>query len=231
MASLYIKEIQTVQPQGPYFLGGYCMGGTVALEMAQQLHKQGQEVALLALLETYNYSNVRDRSILDKIYFYAQKIEFHWRNFLLLNPREKLMFIREKAKVAKDRRRVWLGLISSRLGHRFHLDKGQNSYLCDLWETNDRAVDNYIPELYPGRITQFRPIKEYARYTGPDPGWDRLAAGGVEIHTLPVYPAGMLVEPFVRILAEKLKASIHNALDSGASNEQDSSSSASGTCD
>ena len=41
----YIKEIQTIQPNGPYFLGGYCMGGTVALEMAQQLYAQGQKVA------------------------------------------------------------------------------------------------------------------------------------------------------------------------------------------
>src|SRR5207245_6313728 len=54
MAARYIKEIQVIQPAGPYFLAGYCMGGTIAFEMAQQLRWQGQRVDLLALLDTYN---------------------------------------------------------------------------------------------------------------------------------------------------------------------------------
>ncbi len=48
-------------------------------------------------------------------------------------------------------------------------------------------------------------------------GWDHLAAGGVETHILPVYPAGMLVEPFVEQLAETLKGCIHQALSQTAS--------------
>src|SRR5712692_5008964 len=42
-AALYLEEIRRLQPEGPYFLGGHSMGGTVALEVAQQLHAQGQE--------------------------------------------------------------------------------------------------------------------------------------------------------------------------------------------
>ncbi|HAJ64533.1 MAG TPA: non-ribosomal peptide synthetase, partial [Cyanobacteria bacterium UBA8543] len=53
MAAYYIKEIRTLQPEGPYFLAGYSFGGLVAFEMAQQLHAQGQKVALLALCDTY----------------------------------------------------------------------------------------------------------------------------------------------------------------------------------
>ncbi len=51
MAAYYIQEIQTVQPEGPYLLGGRCLGGIVALEMAQQLLAQGQQVLLLVLVE------------------------------------------------------------------------------------------------------------------------------------------------------------------------------------
>jgi thioesterase domain-containing protein len=50
MAAHYIEEIKSVQPQGPYLLGGRCFGSTVAFEMAQQLCTQGEEVALLAIL-------------------------------------------------------------------------------------------------------------------------------------------------------------------------------------
>ena len=46
----YLREIPTIEPKAPYFLGGYCFGGIVAFEIAQQLKKEGEVVALLALL-------------------------------------------------------------------------------------------------------------------------------------------------------------------------------------
>src|SRR5436309_4041189 len=49
MASHYLDEIRTVQPRGPYRIGGYCLGAIVAFEMAQQLRARGEEVELLAL--------------------------------------------------------------------------------------------------------------------------------------------------------------------------------------
>src|SRR5205823_2243155 len=49
----YVAALQAVQPVGPYLLGGWSFGGVVAFEMAQQLHAQGQTVALLALLDSW----------------------------------------------------------------------------------------------------------------------------------------------------------------------------------
>ena len=51
IAAHYLREIYSVQPKGPYFLGGYSFGGTVALEMATQIVRQGEEVSLLVLLD------------------------------------------------------------------------------------------------------------------------------------------------------------------------------------
>src|SRR5262249_30812166 len=53
MATHYIKEILTVQPNGPYFLLGASFGGLVVYEMAQQLIAMGEKVALLVLFDTY----------------------------------------------------------------------------------------------------------------------------------------------------------------------------------
>lgn len=53
IATDYIQEIRQVQPQGPYLLSGLSNGGNIALEMAQQLQLQGQEVALLAMFDTF----------------------------------------------------------------------------------------------------------------------------------------------------------------------------------
>jgi thioesterase domain-containing protein len=52
MAAAYIAEIRHTQPTGPYHVGGHCFGGTVALDIATQLRKQGERVALLVLLDT-----------------------------------------------------------------------------------------------------------------------------------------------------------------------------------
>jgi len=52
MAAYYIDALRTVQPEGPYYLGGHSLGGWVAFEMAQQLQRQGQSVALVAILDT-----------------------------------------------------------------------------------------------------------------------------------------------------------------------------------
>ena len=54
MATGYVQDIRSVQPQGPYRLCGFCFGGLVAYEMAQQLHAHGDEVTFLAMLDTYS---------------------------------------------------------------------------------------------------------------------------------------------------------------------------------
>lgn len=51
LAARLIKEMRRVQPSGPYLLGGHCFPGMVALEMAQQLSGQGEDIALLCLVD------------------------------------------------------------------------------------------------------------------------------------------------------------------------------------
>ncbi len=51
MASYYIEAIRSMKPHGPYVLGGHSFGSHVALEMAQQLLRQGEKVALLAVFD------------------------------------------------------------------------------------------------------------------------------------------------------------------------------------
>ncbi|MEL6470610.1 MAG: amino acid adenylation domain-containing protein [Cyanobacteria bacterium J06623_4] len=52
MATFYISQIKTLQPQGPYYFAGLSTGGLIAWEMAQQLTRAGESVALLALFDT-----------------------------------------------------------------------------------------------------------------------------------------------------------------------------------
>ena len=210
MASRYLKEVQSVQPEGPYYFGGYCMGGTVALEMAKRIQAQGHDVNLLAFFETYNWVNMPRSSTTDKIYYIIQKLEFHFRNFLLLDLQGKWKFINEKAKVAKSRSGMWYETFVTKLGRDVQKSNGRFVPLAEIWDINERAPFNYTPGVYPGQITFFQPIKEYAQHKHPGLDWEDVAEGGVDTRIVPAYPAGMMVEPFVEQLGVELKECIRS---------------------
>jgi acetoacetyl-CoA synthetase len=53
LAQFYLNAIKEIQPHGPYYLVGYSLGGLVTLEMAQRLRQDGEQIAMLAMLESY----------------------------------------------------------------------------------------------------------------------------------------------------------------------------------
>lgn len=212
MASRYLKEIRAAQPSGPYLLGGYCLGAVVALEMAQQLRKQGEDVPLVALLETYNYFNIGRMSPLANARHYSEKVYFHLRNLLLLGAQQKLTFLKEKGKVARGRTRVWLGGPISYVHQKFKWEKTEASFLSDIWKVNDRAAMEYEPRPYAGRAALFLAAKEYAHHLRPGVDISPMITGEYETYRLPVYPAGMMVDPFVQMLGDRLRECITSAL-------------------
>ena len=184
MAARYIKEIQVIQPDGPYFLAGYCTGGTIAFEMAQQLSGQGQRVDLLAVLDTYNWRMMK-RTFLHDLYFNIQKLWFSCHHFFSTHSRNKL----------------------NSLQARFH----ELSNESRLSECNRRAACAYVPKEYSGQMLHVRPVRQYARYNRPEMAWDALVTGGLEVFCVPSYPAQLVEEPFVRDLAIKLRACINES--------------------
>lgn len=64
MATAYIKEIKSFQPEGPYLIGGECVGGIIAYEMARQLLEQGEQISHLILMDTFKptlYFSLKER--------------------------------------------------------------------------------------------------------------------------------------------------------------------------
>lgn len=212
MAALYVKEIRGVQPNGPYFLGGYCGGGTIAYEVAQQLQTSGERVALLALFDTMNWSKLVSPAVFARLYHVIQKLRFHAGNFALLDAPGKSAFLREKLNSVHSRIPVWKGTALSWFGFDARDGRAEARLLARIWHCNDRACGKYVPEPYDGLVTDFRPTKQYRMYSRPNLKWSQLAKEGEGVIILPVYPAGMLVEPFVRELAAQLRRSIDNAM-------------------
>jgi hypothetical protein len=107
---------------------------------------------------------------------------------------------------------VWHGMLLAKFGKDPNGAVSTSLILGRIWRTNDQACWRYVPKPYAGAITDFRPAKQYRIFDKPDLKWDRLAQGGQEVIVLPVYPASMLHEPFVKHLAASLTKSIDRAI-------------------
>ncbi len=164
MAAEHLDEIRKVQPRGPYFISGSCVGGVVAFELAQQLRGHGEEVALLVLIDS-NYPT-RQRMM-------RNHLVGLWRDILppaVARPAG----LRGVAARARDRARVLLspteeqrtGMRRSAIGNR---------YL--------RRILSYRPRPYEGKLTLVacanREVQDAGRV------WRDLAVGGLEICYVP----------------------------------------------
>jgi amino acid adenylation domain-containing protein len=206
MAAHYINEIRTVQPDGPYFLGGYCFGGVIVYEMARKLYAEGEPVAMVALLDSFAPGYLRSlpnqRSFLDRARHLFRKLEVHVRNLLLLHgASERCGYIKARLIYLNYKLRGGTGGSSAQASARSALLKAMSE-----------ASRNYEPGVYPGRLTLIRAAKLPPSASGDqEMGWGRFAGGGLEVHKIPGYYAHTMLEPRVRELAAQLRVCINQA--------------------
>jgi len=200
MAAHYIKEMKIVQPGGPYLLGGYCLGGNIAYEIAKQLYDQGKKVDFVALFDTQRTWN--EERIHIRLYQGWQKIIFHIKNFLKADFHGKILFFKEKLLESSRRSNRRLKVYKSIIAYKLKIRKERPLVIME--KVNDKSAIEYQANSYPGKITVFRPQETYAGYRDPMHGWGDSNTGEVEIVQLAMLPAGMLLEPFAEELAEKL---------------------------
>lgn len=214
MASQYIREVKVAQPRGPYFLGGYCLGGVIAFEMAQQFREKGEAVGLVLMLDTYNLSTADKPRLLflrAPIHF-VQNLWFHSANLFSIRRGNRKQFLSAKVDIELTRLRIRLHAAYHAL-QRIVKRKERSSYYPHLMVTkaNDQAAARYVPKFYEGRVAVIRPKGNFWGLSSPTLGWGETVPGGLEIHEIPVRPKGMLVEPFCRLLAETVQSCLQNA--------------------
>jgi phthiocerol/phenolphthiocerol synthesis type-I polyketide synthase E len=212
MAALYAKAIRTQQRNGPYMIGGYCGGGLIAFEVARQLRSEGEEIALLAMFDTMNFSLIRPFTFWSRTYYDLQRLVFHAANFIRLDFSGKLSFFQGKLSSLRGRLPVWWGWMISRFNGNSSSAGSEFRVLGEIWKLNDLACQRYVPQPFDGVITDVRPLKQYRVFDQLSAKWDQLATRGQRVVVLPVYPAGMLIEPFVQHLAKALRNAIDDAI-------------------
>ncbi|HVF59871.1 MAG TPA: amino acid adenylation domain-containing protein [Thermoanaerobaculia bacterium] len=203
MASHYLAALQRVQPAGPYLLAGSSLGGAVAFEMAQRLIARGEQVALLALIDTWTA---------DPAAALPDDLETEWLVLFYLTG--------GRTPVTLDEMKPW----SPERRARFVLEQAQRagglpaSYgpadlqrLFELIASNRRALQAYVPQPYPGRTLFLRAGPQRASEL-PERPWRNLCTGGFELYAVPGEHMSILFPPLVERLAELLREAIDRAL-------------------
>jgi amino acid adenylation domain-containing protein len=137
MALDYIQEIRSIQPHGPYLLVGECIGALVAYEVAQQLQRQGEEIALLSLLDAVLPTTSRLAAFEAQRKLSTRFLE-HVHNVLHLKPTQVFPYLLDKAKKAM----IWLYPDLPDPVARNHYAKVKSL----------EAVLRYTPQSYRGRV-------------------------------------------------------------------------------
>lgn len=212
MAAHYIREMRTIQPEGPYFLVGYSIGGVLAFEMAQQMCAQGEKVALLALIDTYAEGSAEQLSL-------RERISRQLCNLLQLEPVDILA----KSKVKIQRLRNKVQERTQEIARQFYStnerplpDTSRHLSIEDFVEEATRqAVKDYVSQVYPGRITFFRAI-EPPPFEGWNPDsylyWSEWPSEGLELYEIPGDHLSMVKEPHVQVLATRIRACLDQAV-------------------
>jgi thioesterase domain-containing protein len=209
MAESCLKTVQARQPHGPYLLAGHSLGGLVMLEVAQRLISRGENITLLALVDTYPHP--RHWPLTSWIASMIQNTTAHISTAAQLRKGELLPYIRERYRNLLDHVRVRCRAGAQHRGSAALPElPGQ---MRSVAESSRMAWTRYRPCYYPGRITFLR--AEVASGGGmwpiePVAVWGRLAQS-LDIQTVPGNHRSLLATQ-TRALAAQLSLSVERAL-------------------
>jgi thioesterase domain-containing protein len=223
LARSYVDAIQTVRCRGPYLIGGWSFGGIAAFEIARQLIERGEEVRLLALLDTYPPGKFHPELNRGEILLILGReaaaqagleVDLSAEHLRAFSFQDQCSWILEKLKTAR------LLPLDADLSAVYRYVDGYRKRL--------RFVLDYRPDRYPGRIALFRAsewdsefraaiisksehdvalraITEDTTY-----GWNRFSTKPVEVYEVSGTHGTLLTEENLPLLSQQLSAAINS---------------------
>ena len=204
LAASYVDAIRSVQPHGPYLLGGWSTGGVVAFEMARQLRALNEEVALVALLDSVppasDVSDLHDDVSILAGFAVNLGVPLHfgsleYEEILEAGTEAQLEWMLDQARRADA---LPPDVDVADLRRRFAV------YLGDV-----EAVKNYHPSPASIPLVLLRAADE-----PEDPNmiarWRRLSSNQLDIHDVRGDHLSMMRPPHVSIVAEILLRYLQN---------------------
>lgn len=221
MASYYINAMRSVQPEGPYFLGGWSLGAYVAYEMAVQLQQANQKVALLALLDTPS-SLIGSYKAKDALKLSAELLRMIVQDvWPYVHDYLSLVTAESSSLQTSQKKYHGKGLIKhvvSRLGNRSEIMRvaaqspqliaGEQQpavrRLAKVLLANTLAIFRYQPKSYNGKVILLK-TSDIAHEQDETWGWGELATEGAKVYSVPGNHMTLLRQPYVQAIAEILR--------------------------
>lgn len=235
IADEYTREILRIWPSGPYLLGGLCIGGFIAFEIARRLRAAGRTVGMVALIDVAHVK-ARPRSLA------AKRLR---RLSSLLGQRGHASTSERVARLLRQSSHKLRNLIGYELRSRYVRARNQTQmrlfrmYLDRGWELPPFLADipvnvvlrfaekeYVVPEPYEGEVLLFRATKKSNAFDGTPIddtpyvelfedkhlGWQGKTTRGFIPFDIPAGHSSMLQEPHVGRIAEAMQAYIDTAL-------------------
>lgn len=196
IATYHLSEIRKLQPEGPYLLGGICFGSFVALEMAQQLRAEGEQVALLAILDGQSPTTGPGWQGQRRTNFhYLRRMNEEWRRGQL-------------TELLRGYRHV--------VRYRLHRMRNRNNptTIQQLVDAHVHARKNYRAQAYAGPLLLIQ-SQEYAdAIESPRGKWEALAVDKFEYVLIPnsTHEDLLIQEPGLHLLAQHLMRHLRDCL-------------------
>ena len=213
IAAGYVQLIRSVQHEGPYALLGWCVAGSLAFEIAQQLCESGQRVSQLVLVDAYAPGYLTRLSALQRLladYSHRWKlIALDWSR--VRSRRQSLIaFLGNREFVKKLLKRF----SPSPPDLEPAKDVRGNTpapEVYDQWLLNylDEAAQRYEPRPYPGKIVLFRSAEEPSgRFLDFEMGWGPYAGCGIEVTVVDGDHFNMFQDPSATHMAREISAAL-----------------------
>jgi len=220
IASYLVRAIREHQPEGPYFVGGFCLNGLIAFEAARQLTAQGQRMASLALFEAVNPAHGDRFSQWSQLKTLAGRfrlglIRNHLTSLYGLRTRGARTYFHSRLRdIQRDvRNLLWSSYVECRL-------KIGGNRLPNLQQILYVAARNYRPKPYTGNAVFFRCTERRAIPTSElERGWHGVLVH-CQLHVLEGDHLGILSGPSLQVLADRLKASLSGTVQSNQQQRQ-----------
>nr|WP_245920178.1 non-ribosomal peptide synthetase/type I polyketide synthase [Melittangium boletus] len=201
MANIYVDAVREIQPQGPYLLGGWSMGGLVALEMARVLEARGDEVNLLALIDSAvpgRKSMLSDLALLawfmrDLLATSGRPCNLDMSGLETLDDGARLAAVLAQAKAA--------GAIAQ------DVTTEQLERLYRVFLHHSAAMDGYAPTPVRAPVVLLDAAESDERERVAP--WRRLASS-IKHHHIAGDHYSMMTEPHVATLAERLGMALND---------------------
>jgi oxalate---CoA ligase len=204
MAAQYVQAIRALQANGPYYLAGWSFGGKVAFEIARRLRDVGEEVGLLALIDSVNGPPPPAHEEGGPIRHASRRFRVQLEAMRRLPSRQRLGHVLRKASVATR----WA---AQRLRDRYE-ERSIPEPLRIVNSANDLADRTFVGSGYDGKAILFRATGATTSTSGdPTLGWSEGVRGGLEIVDVPGDHFSVVDEPNVQVLARELAARLRAA--------------------